>query len=102
MKHVAEKHPHAWTNKQIEMENKQWVPLLELEKIIEELQNLKPFVLSKEDHLNIQKWQTATSMMIQTKMRTPYSQSEHDTSNKLMQIVDRAFIPKDEVLGVQK
>lgn len=65
----------------------------------EELQQLNGFVLTKEDHLNIQKWQTATTMVIQTKMRTPYSQSELDTSEKLKQIVGIHLINKDEVLG---
>lgn len=41
LKHVAEKHPNAWENKKREMENKLWIPASEVEKTIEELQNLK-------------------------------------------------------------
>lgn len=41
--------------------------------------------LSKEDCLNISKWVTATSIMIQGKLRTPYSQSELDTYDKIKQ-----------------
>lgn len=65
----------------------------------EELEQHDGFVLTKEDHLNIQKWQTSTSIMIQGKMRLNYSQSERDTSEKLKRIVDVAFIRKGEVLG---
>jgi len=39
--------------------------------------------LTEEDILNIRKWLTATSMMIQAKLRTPYSESELETSQKL-------------------
>jgi hypothetical protein len=39
--------------------------------------------LTEEDKLNVKKWLTATSMMIEAKLRTPYSQSELDTAEKL-------------------
>ena len=38
--------------------------------------------VSKEDAMNISKWMTATSMMIEARLRTPYSQSELDTWEK--------------------
>jgi len=40
LKHIAEKHPHSWTDVQIAMENKKWVPLSEVEKLREEIQAL--------------------------------------------------------------
>jgi len=39
--------------------------------------------ITKEDIINVGKWVTATSMMIEAKLRTPYSQSELDTYEKL-------------------
>jgi len=39
--------------------------------------------LTDEDIINVKKWLTATSMMIQAKLRTPYSESELKTSQKL-------------------
>lgn len=42
--------------------------------------NLK---ITKEDRINISKWLTSTSMMIEAKLRTPYSQSELDTWEKI-------------------
>ena len=42
--------------------------------------------LTKEDFLNIRKWVTATSMMIEAKLRTPYSDSELATIRKLDQM----------------
>ena len=43
----------------------------------------KQVTLTDEDQLNVKKWLTATSMMIEAKFRTPYSQSELDTAEKL-------------------
>lgn len=37
---------------------------------------------TKEDAMNISKWMTATSMMIEAGLRIPYSQSEYDTWKK--------------------
>lgn len=51
------------------------------------LKNLVYF--TEEDLLNVQKWQTATSMMIEGKMRTPYSDSEHKTGEKLKRLVSQ-------------
>jgi hypothetical protein len=39
--------------------------------------------LTKEDIMNIRKWITATTMMIEAKLRTPYSDSEFETIDKL-------------------
>lgn len=48
---------------------------------------------TEEDLLNVQKWQTATSMMIEGKMRTPYSNEEYETGDKLKRLVDfRKFV----------
>lgn len=46
--------------------------------------------LTKEDFVNIRKWMTATSMMIEAKMRTPYSDSELSTGRKLDQMEQEA------------
>lgn len=40
--------------------------------------------LTEEDCLNIVKWWTATSMTVEAKLRTPFSDSEHDTIAKVM------------------
>ena len=40
-------------------------------------------MLTKEDFLNIDKWITAASMMIDAKLRTPYTESEYETFRKL-------------------
>ena len=48
--------------------------------------------LTKEDCMNVRKWITATSMMIEGKLRTPLSQSEIDTWDKI-QSIDRS-LPK--------
>lgn len=37
---------------------------------------------TQEDAMNISKWMTSTSMMIEAGLRTPLSQSEHDTWKK--------------------
>jgi len=42
--------------------------------------------LTREDIMNISKWMTATSMMIEARLRTPYSESEHDTWKKFQHI----------------
>ena len=42
--------------------------------------------LTKEDCLNIRKWLTATSMMIEANIRTVWSQSELDTWEKIKKI----------------
>ena len=42
--------------------------------------------LTKEDFLNIRKWITATSMLIEAKVRTPYSDSENVTWDKIMKM----------------
>ena len=42
--------------------------------------------LNKEDILNISKWITATSIMIEAKLRTDFSQSERDTWEKIQQM----------------
>jgi len=42
--------------------------------------------LTKEDYLNIRKWVTATSMMVEAKVRTTWSQSELDTWEKIKQM----------------
>lgn len=39
--------------------------------------------LTEEDCLNILKWWTGTSMMVEAKMRTPFSDSEHETISKI-------------------
>ena len=44
---------------------------------------VKTVDLTEEDMLNVRKWLTATSMMIEAKLRTPYSQSELNTGEKL-------------------
>ncbi len=36
--------------------------------------------------MNIRKWMTATSMMIEARVRTPYSDSEIATGDKLKQM----------------
>jgi len=38
--------------------------------------------VTREDVMNISKWMTATTMMIEARMRTPYSESEHNTWRK--------------------
>lgn len=43
----------------------------------------KVVTLTEEDMLNVRKWLTATSMMIEAKLRTPYTKSEYDTAEKL-------------------
>lgn len=40
--------------------------------------------LTEEDVMNIRKWLTATSMMIEAKLRTNYSDSERKTSDKIL------------------
>ena len=45
--------------------------------------------LTKEDLLNIRKWQTATSMMIEGKLRTNWSDSELATGKKLNLLEER-------------
>ncbi len=42
--------------------------------------------LTKEDHTNIRKWITATSMMIQGGLRTNWSESEQATIDKLKKL----------------
>ena len=39
--------------------------------------------LTDEDLLNIAKWITATSIMVEAKVRTPFSDSELKTAEKL-------------------
>jgi len=39
--------------------------------------------ITEEDRINISKWMTATSMMIQAKLRTPLSDSERETFDKI-------------------
>lgn len=48
--------------------------------------------LTKEDYLNIRKWLTATSMMIEARLRTPYSDSEIATGDKLRQMEREADV----------
>ena len=42
--------------------------------------------LTKEDCMNIRRWVTATSMMIEGRLRTTWSQSELDTWEKVKKI----------------
>jgi len=42
--------------------------------------------LTKEDYRNIRKWMTATSMMIEAKLRAPWTSSEEATLAKLNQM----------------
>ncbi len=42
--------------------------------------------VTREDVMNISKWMTATSMMIEGKLRTPYSDSEYSTWSKFQHI----------------
>ena len=42
--------------------------------------------LTKEDFKNIDKWITAAGMMIEAKLRTPFTPSEHETFAKLNRI----------------
>ena len=42
--------------------------------------------VTKEDVTNISKWMTSTSMMIEAKLRTSYSDSEHATWKKFRHI----------------
>jgi len=53
--------------------------------------------LTAEDLLNIQKWQTATSIMIEANMRTPYSDSEHETAEKIKRMVGQIEAFKKEL-----
>ena len=46
--------------------------------------------LTKEDCMNIRKWIAATSMMIEARIRTSWSQSEFDTLDKIQKI-ERSF-----------
>jgi len=39
--------------------------------------------ITEEDRINIAKWMTATNMMIQAKLRTPLSDSERQTFDKI-------------------
>ena len=43
----------------------------------------KTVTLTDEDIMNIKKWLAATSMMVEAKLRTPFSQSEIATSDKV-------------------
>lgn len=40
--------------------------------------------LTENDCLNIVKWWTATSMTVEAKLRTPFSESEQETIAKVM------------------
>jgi hypothetical protein len=42
--------------------------------------------LTEEDCLNILKWWTGASMMVEAKMRTPFSDSEHETIAKISKV----------------
>ncbi len=42
--------------------------------------------LTQEDCANIIKWWTATSIIVEAKVRTPFSESEHDTIAKIMRM----------------
>lgn len=42
--------------------------------------------LTREDVMNISKWVTATGMMVEAKLRTPLSESEHATWRKFQHI----------------
>ena len=42
--------------------------------------------LTKEDCLNIRKWMTATSMMIEARLRTTWTPSEQDTLEKIKRL----------------
>jgi len=42
--------------------------------------------LTREDVMNISKWITAVSMMVEAKIRTPMSDSEHATWKKFQYI----------------
>jgi ribosomal protein S13 len=39
--------------------------------------------LTDEDLMNVSKWITATSIMVEAKVRTPFSESEIKTAEKL-------------------
>jgi len=43
----------------------------------------KTVTLTEEDQMNVRKWLTAASIMIEAKVRTPFSDSEHKTAEKL-------------------
>ena len=53
--------------------------------------------ITREDVTNISKWMTATSMMIEAKIRTPFSQSEHDTWKKFAPIYHSSGEDKNEI-----
>ena len=40
--------------------------------------------LTAEDELNVKKWLTAVSIMVEAKVRTPMTDSEHKTAEKLI------------------
>jgi len=42
--------------------------------------------ITKEDVMNIAKWMTSASILIEAGVRIPYSDSEHSTWNKLQPI----------------
>lgn len=42
--------------------------------------------LTREDVMNISKWITATTMMVEAGLRTPLSESEHETWKKFQHI----------------
>lgn len=41
--------------------------------------------ITEDDYTNIMKWVTATSMMVEAKLRTPFSDSERKTMDKITQ-----------------
>ena len=49
---------------------------------------MKTESLNKEDCASVRKWLTATSMMIEAKLRTPYSESELKTWDKIKKIAE--------------
>ncbi len=56
--------------------------------------------VTREDVLNISKWMTATTMMIEARMRTPYSESEHNTWRKFQHIYHYSSTFELEVDGL--
>jgi len=53
--------------------------------------------ITREDAMNISKWITATSMMIEAKIRLPLSQSERDTWKKFAPIYHSSGENKNEI-----
>ena len=48
--------------------------------------------LTEEDCLNILKWWTGTSMMVEAKIRMPFSELEHETIAKISKVREKLRI----------